>query len=339
MKDPAKWNATANGQPAHPHIRVKISTSNANEFAVYNDAAHEVDLVRYTGAIAGKGAGWYWSDSQMLVSNEVDDKHKSVTYLQDDELKPGADGLLKNGLKWRISDRTHRIALGGTLKAEYDIGAGVKIKDEETADVKKNVKVHGIILNKAANTPSIVKADAVAAIFKANEQYAQVGIRLVPWVDDPKNPPAGVNLVNGLDAYTDVPNGIIDMTQEEKDLLGDAALRTAAVDDVELYFVNYLSDGANGESFWAAGVPHAKYSDSVIISVDKYKWSTVPHEIGHVLLNSGLHVTGAISETRLMSRFGTPSDNVLHEKRLTGNVTEGEHKAMYTERPDLLTGP
>lgn len=129
------------------------------------------------------------------------------------------------------------------------------------------------------------------------------------------------------------------MTNEEKALLGDTdvQLRTAATDDVELYFVNHLAPapGSYGESFWSAGVPAAKYADSAIISKDRFRWSDLPHEIGHVLLDSGDHVTGGLASTRLMYADGTLVDDVLHEKRLT----EQEETSMYTARPNLLTAP
>jgi hypothetical protein len=48
------------------HIQAKISTKNVAGFTEYDDNATAVDLVRYTGA--ARGPGWYWSDSQMLVS-------------------------------------------------------------------------------------------------------------------------------------------------------------------------------------------------------------------------------------------------------------------------------
>ena len=95
--DKVAWDATnPDGSPANSHISAIISTKNVAGFREYNDPATSVDLVRYTGAI--RGPGWFWSDSQLLVSNEVDDKYAKEPHLGADEYPPGTDGLTKVGM-------------------------------------------------------------------------------------------------------------------------------------------------------------------------------------------------------------------------------------------------
>jgi hypothetical protein len=341
--DPMAWSKMENGQPAVERVQVLISTENEAGFTAYDDAATAVDLVRYDKAFQGK-TGWYWSDSQMLVSNDVDDdfkvehSHLGLGYLREDDQDPAGFALPKNNYQWLESDRTHRVALGGTVKAQYFFTPNAIIVDDAPVKVAKTVMVHVTILN-AGGTPVVAKADAEKYLAAANEQYAQVGIHLVPTVDNPVNPPPTVNLGNGLHAYTWPVGGAMVMTQEEKDLLGHAAFRTPWTDDIEVYYVNYFHDADGkekqnfwGESFPASGVPDAIYADSVVVASPATKplqWpqQIVAHEIGHILLNSGNHLEEPANSVNLMAYPAhavtdkqNPSllvDDVLASKRLT----------------------
>lgn len=343
MRDLVKWQqVAANGvTPSNLHNKVKISTTNSTGFTVYNDDATSVDLVRYTGN--DKGNGWYWSDSQMLVSNEADDTYQAETYLRQDDSAPAGESLLKNGFKWEISDRTHRIALGGTTKAEYEYLPGKSVQTEKISEVVKNVKVHGIILNKGANTPSITKADAEAVIYQANETYAQIGIRIIGNVESPVDAPADVNLErDGLEMpSSNDANGKNTIPVATKSLLDPKApyksLQTIATDDIEMFFVNILTRGDKlkaGFALNASLVPEAKYADTVFIPGKFYTSRfAVPHEIGHILLDDGDHVTGKDSKINLMFADASAYDTVRAIKRLT----VAQYLAMTTKRPNLLT--
>ncbi len=335
VKDLTKWQKMEiDGiTPSYLHNKVKISTTNVAGFTAYNDDATSVDLVRYTGG--DKGNGWYWSDSQMLVSNEVDDKYSLGSYLKTDDTAPAGEGLLKNGFKWEVSDRTHRIALDGKTKAEYEYLPGKSVETEKTAKAVKNVKVHGIVLRETVNGAQVVStAAATAAIVRANEQYAQVGIRLVPNVQV-VDPPAGVDLSNGLEEFSSAPGGIVTMTEEEKALLGATELRTAATDDVELYFVNYLSDNSRGEAFPNSRVADHKYGDSAIVSAKNATLIGDPfteaHEIGHVLLDTG-HYSAALKQANLMVAYPSTTDTERASKRLT----EGQETDALSKRHNLI---
>jgi hypothetical protein len=332
VRDTVAWNANTQ------HVLAGIETKNSGMglwFTQYNDNETAVDLVRYNGTFLNT-TGWYWSDSQMLVSNKVDDEYTDPGYLQEDDEGPGPNTVTKNGYTWKVSDRTHKIALGGAVRAEYTDGANHTVDARAEVKINKVVKVHVNILKDTAGaqgTPVVEKADAQRYVTGANEQYAQVGIRLKPRFSDPVDPPTEVDLSDGLSAYTWRPGGALTMTQEEKDLLGKADLRSPAGDSIEVYYVNKFDDaGQYGESFPASAVP-AIYADSVILSSPDTKpaqWPqiTVAHEIGHVLLDSGSHYEGPARKANLMvdgpqgiqdptNLLGPQVDVVTGSKRLT----------------------
>lgn len=300
--DPGRWNRNVNGTPTIPHIQAKVSTTNVAGYKGYNDTATPVDLVRFTG---GDKAGWYWSDSQILVSVPKDDEHTHSDYLGADESEPGNDGLPKNNTKWKISDRTHRVALNGTVKAEYVVN-GERYKVTAGVPAVKETNLHiNILRNKAQNqqgTPVITDAEVLKDVTAMREIYAQVQIRvnIVGNRFDTVDPPVGktasstVDLTNGLEEYTDADvNGNISVTTEEKALLGEAKLRTPpqnGKDDIEAYYVNFFANsgvesGTGGEAFPSACLAGANsmFADSIIISKAYRDYGDLAHEAGHIL--------------------------------------------------------
>jgi hypothetical protein len=255
----------------------------------------------------GPNTGNFWSPWLMLVSNSVDD----------------------------LNDKTFRVKLDDNVTATYTDASNAKVVSQATVPTNNNVKVHVNILRAPGGAPVATLAAAQADIDKANEQYAQVGIKLVPTFQIVDSP-AGVDLSNGLDVSFLV-NGIWQMTPEEQALLGAAAIRTAATDDVELYYVNKFTNFPDGraKAFWASGVPVPKYADSVIIAADKKGLFTVPHEIGHVLLDSGAHFPREYDQINLMRLGTSDADGTTESKRLT----PGQEADMLSKRPNLLTGP
>jgi hypothetical protein len=155
------------------------------------------------------------------------------------------------------------------------------------------------------------------------------------------NPPTTngvvVDLSNGLDGFMGLDgNGKINLTAEEKALLDGAGLRTAATDDIELYFINkFAPRDRRGEALGASGVPDNKYADSVIIAYEDRTDFVVPHEIGHILLDSGDHYTGSLWPANLMRTAPSALDSETASKRLT----PAQQADMLTKRPNLLTGP
>ncbi len=326
VHDLTKWNTV----PSIDHIRVKLSTSNVARFQAYDDPKSDIDLVRYTGAQFGNG--WYWSDSQMLVTNEVDDDTGRIPGVGADESAPGALGAKKEGYEWNKSDRTHRVALGGTVKAEYTFQQGAT-PETDTAPVKAKhtVKSHVSILNVPLNnadsgTGIVTKAEVLAAFVRANEQYAQVGVVLLePTVKENSKWPGVLNLSNGLD-YANAG--------QKNALLLAPELATEQNDDIEVYYVNKVKPQIPGFSFTAGGQP-PEFKDKVVIASDAQRGFTLPHEIGHVLTNLQTnqgHVGNAQDRfwPNLMSELGTSmADFTTATKRLYAD----QDITINSERP------
>ena len=360
--DRTAWEAEdANGLPAYDHKSVRISTKNKWFFGAYNDAATAVDLVRFTGTFEGK-TGWYWSDSQMLVSNTVDDGNQNGlegtgTYLGTDEIGP-ADGVNaigpKNGYTWRLSDRTHKVALGGRVTAEYT--GDVTVSASAPVRPQKIVRLHVNILRITSGGAAVVTVARVNVdIRQMREIYAQVGIYIPPVNLQEVDPPDNVELLNGLEEYPNPAGGLIAPTLEEKSLLGAANLRTPTVggkDDIEVYYVNFLArggmPGSAGESFpasWlAAG--DAKYADSVIVNAAQ-GYTTLAHECTHILENRPPGVDphypydarppAILDKVNLMvpGWLASESDVVIDSRRITND----QQDRMSGTLPRLLSDP
>ena len=327
--DRGKWEV------GDKHTQAKISTTNEAGFTKYNDDPTAVDFVRYTGS--DKGGGWYWSDSQMLVSNDIDDDYESAPYLQVDDAGPGAEGLPKNGygpgFTWLKSDRTHTVALRGKIHAEYAAG-GKTVIDTKTVPVTKVVNVHALCVTLGVgNPPWISTADAVDAINKANEQYAQVGILLVPTADN-LDAPAKLNLGDGLKIGTDNK-----YDAEEIELFSGLTVPPqGGRDRIEMFFINYFTARPDlaGLSYTASGASEAKYADVIVMPTQFMGPLTIGHEIGHILLDPGydLEPTSAKNWVSVMYKKER-EDTVTGPKRFTPD----EQARMLSARLNLLKPP
>lgn len=311
--DRAKWD-DANVTTLDVTIETKGSA------AAYNDDATKIGVVKMKAGLGWDG--WFWSDSQMLVSNTVDDGYHDRN-VGDDNQPPGAGVNEKAQHKFPVSDRTHIVALGGTVEAKYGT-----LTAQATVPVQKTVKLNVTVLSESGVTPATVTAH----ITKMQEIYAQIGIKVDSQVQG-KNSPAGVNLGsgNGLDEFTQDRTGRIVMTAEERALL-DAPFRTPTdaqgKDDIEVYYVNTLSRGSFGESFPLDLVPDPKYAHTVILAAnsggDLTPDDTLAHEATHVLLNLSGHQGGevapsAVDRTNLLvsGKFSVEKGKVIDSRRLT----------------------
>jgi hypothetical protein len=343
VKDVAKWTATNNNIPAFPHIKATLSTNHVAADAFYNDDPTQISLARYTGA--NKEAGWYWSDSQILVSNSTDDLY-DPSYIQYDDTPPSGTTLQKNGHIWELSDRTHTVSLGGEVKAEYAFASSAISKYYEV-QIKKYVKLHINILRVTAGGSQVTTdLSVVDDIEKANEIFAQTGIKIyLNGSINVVNPPYLVVLSDGsLDETTkfDSNNNII-LTTEEANLLGATSYRTTTdnegKDDIEVYYVNALSKGSIGESFPEMFTPDSKYNDSIIIASNR-DYQTLAHEMMHILMNSGEHF-----------QLAPPNDSVLdsvnvyvegkrsrenHDVLDSRRITSGQQVDLISKRPNLI---
>ncbi len=80
-----------------------------------------------------------------------------------------------------------------------------------------------------------------------------------------------------------------------------------------MYFANYCDTGLLGFA-----TIEGNYAGSVLIACDAYSWATIPHEIGHNLLNSITHTEGYLAKAFLMYGYGFHTDiEGIAQKRLT----------------------
>ena len=343
--DKTKWTAKT------PHIHVDISTQNVVGFTQYTDLDTAVDLVRFTGNAKGTGAageGWFWSDSQLLVSNVVDDE-ASVPGVGADDSGPGALGPLKNGYRWDVSDRTHMVALRGSVIADYvyiDCIPGKK--DTKPVPAKHTVGAHVNILN-APNAAGVETASGVITVgdvnddfTRANEQYAQVGVVLIPdYASAAMAWPQNVFLGDGLN-LDDVAG-----RNESDDLLLPAS-NVLVKAKIEVYYVNYMFTGINrthvrAYSVIAGNIPSPGYQDSVVISVDDRYRFTIAHEIGHVLAVVS-HATTGVWPINIMRTYTSKLDAIDVSKRfdesqdlaMNGNSDPALGPIVAPKRPNLV---
>ena len=306
--------------PDHYHVRV---TDDARKGAgtvtiqLWTDSSHFAgtgaeysdgkDVLTLTET--AQGTGVFESKTLMLMSDDVDDDHV-------------VDGVEDNDPE----DRTSIIALGGDVNADYEFIPDHTASATAKVPVVKRLKLHvNILKDQPGPAGQPVVPDVAGDLRAINERFAQMGIKVEATVDAPVDPPAGVDLSDGLTEYPDLVGGAIPMTDEEKALLGTAALRTVADDDVEVYFVNALSNRSYGEAFWAAGVPDAKYKNSVVIQSTREAFWILAHEVGHVLLNSGDHFNGA-----------NVNQNLMKGKVGVGNTVGGLTRVTEAQATDFL---
>lgn len=308
VRDPVRWSNE------EPHVEVRVSSSNTPGNGRWNDPGTAIPLVRVAAGPGGSKAGWYVSDSQFLVSNAADDTHNDSRVGVDDinvSFAPNAPRYVKGDRTFPLSDRTHRIALGGAFVAEYDTGGSTPadfriITASAVVPVEKVVKVHIAVLevtSKVGGTvPSHSKADVDEDLAVARETYAQVGIQIeLVGIDYAAPQPEGVNLVDGLQGGGNdgmEPAPLIVPTAEEQSLLGDPGLWA---DDptgvIHVYYVNTLEpdDGVKGQAFArpALAMGYQIYDASVVIGdvntlnglgqVNGRKRVILAHEMFHIM--------------------------------------------------------
>lgn len=295
----------------------------------------------------GVNSGVFVSPYLLLVSNTADDTH-------------AVDGKADNTL----DDRTLKVKLGDMVGMTYWWQEGALITKQAPVRVIKTVNVHiTSMTNKQIGAPGAdnFEADAYARqtpvnewMERANEQYAHVGVRLVwtiQFADQPVSdlPGGTVDLeTDGLSEFGAIPASI---TPEERALIrgkraNNTPFRTPETNDLELFIVNYLSNGSRCEAFpeeWLRGVENQSVvdlMDTVIVSWRDKRPFTIPHEIGHMLLNWKNHYEdefpAALPEwvdTNLMRGGGTSAtDAVMASKRLR----QVQQTEAHNNRPNLI---
>jgi hypothetical protein len=245
----------------------------------------------------------------MLMSDDVDDDHK-VDGVDDDAL----------------NDRSHKVALDGTVKVEYQTSDGQTCRDEASVPNKKSVHVNVIILRDKAQadggTPVQTQADVEAKWKIVTERYGQVGT-LVTWDVDIKDPPAGVDLSDGL--LVRPTSASKRLTAEAKALIEGLGTKGAA-NDIHAFHVNEIKVGTGGAygsavaDYWYDAAED-DYLYNLFLDPTANKIFTPPHELAHLLVDTGheaspvnvLQTSTSISNTvGATKRFTETQETKIH---------------------------
>lgn len=151
------------------HIFAGLTTANVADYSAYDDNRTEIGLVRVPAV-----EGWYCSDSLILVSNDTDDDYNVNFSKNDDENADDSQFNIKHDLNFPLSDRTHRISLGGQIEVDYykaDLGLA-------TVPVEHEITVRPHIVRMTATTQPATANEVLSYIKKNNEWLAQIGVRL-----------------------------------------------------------------------------------------------------------------------------------------------------------------
>ena len=356
--DYARWVAQDNkGNFVNPHIRVSISTDNQPGFAGYNDPPSDIDLVRISDyallQAAGKNSlGWYWSNSQLLVSNSVDDRLNFADYLAADEAAPSANVYEKNGHRWMVDDRTHTIALGGKVTARYVGAGGITVSDQATVEIKKIVKLNVNVLNSPFTNPLATIATVQQDIAWTNQIFAQAGIRFVP--TDPNTPIHFRNYNPDLNNDGTFELGVNgnhvtgQYSAEENALLSIGNYRTGpdnGKDDIEVYYVTKELDGLDGLSYWSQDGPNSDgtYAYSLVMDLT-HGYTTMAHEIAHILREGGhYYISGdsknpnKIDTVNLLIPGGFGKEDFTYKD--CRRITFSQEAEFLSKHPNLLWDP
>jgi len=248
-------------------ILVNLATDSAG--TGYDDDSTPIELEE-----TGVDTGIFESKSIMLVSDDVDDDH---------EVDGVGDDL--------INDRTHKIALGGTVEVSY-AEFGAEPADTATVEVKKEVHVEIVILRDqpafAGGVPVTAQAEVEDEWQVVAERYAQVGVH-VTWAINIVDPPAAINFADGIHAMSAADHQKV--STEMKELI-DTHGTNANTDDIHAFYVETLHStpgkNVNGVAIadFAFDESEEPYINNIIFDNSR-SILTAPHELGHILTDAG----------------------------------------------------
>jgi hypothetical protein len=294
-------DAARNVNPAEKdRVSIYVSTDNLPGGLQYNDDPTEVELLE-----TGIDTGVFESNPMLLVSDVVDDRFEVTSDAN------GQQQIVPDNMK---NEGTHMIALGGHLRANYADQPFISA----SVPVQKTVHLHPMILREAkGKDPVITVAEVELEIAAARERYASAGIYITYDAVSVVDPPAGVDLLGKVhplhEQYVnkvrydgirqgpsllpkDLKPGVqLKVSDEERALL--TTLRSQSTEDIEVYYVNYLTkepsliagktsySPSEGTSYVRGYVPK-EYQDSIVVaarmSSRPYVINVLAHEIGHM---------------------------------------------------------
>ncbi len=263
---------------------IMLATS-GNPDSHYDDDPTQLDLMPNGSDVLSK--------SLLLVSDDIDNDFQ-------------IDGIANNS----ANDRSLEIQLSGMLsiKSITFNGSELQVDAKLPVAVQKTVNVDVVILRDQpqaqGGSPVISQSEVETDLKTAQERYVQVGITLT-WSISVADPPPGVDLSDGLTEFTSSTTP----TPEEQALL--SSLATPSTDDIQIFYVNFFAPqpGSKGEAFLKSVLApsFASLGENAIISAADRGPFTLPHELGHILLNDGTHRPESIN----LMRNGTSLINTL----------------------------
>jgi hypothetical protein len=190
------------------------------------------------------------------------------------------------------------VALGGDVVAKYDNGNGV-IAAKATVPVERVVNLYVNVLKDPDGDAVADKADVTKVVLRANELYAQIGVRVLASIQEPVQPPNGVELSNGLltesGALPDLVVGDkrylqLKLINEQLALAsapalykkdpGDATKRDITV--IHVYYVN----GFTNSQRQGIGMPQGTYQGwNDVVFMTNASSSVLAHELFHIMEN------------------------------------------------------
>ena len=272
-----------------------------------------------------------------VVDNDIID--------DDFEDDPSGQNTEYDGTDDGSDDRTIWAELEGVLRAKYYRNGKLVAERQVTVCTHQHrrlVKLNIVSMKSRVNNQPYWTKEEILKEIKRLKAWAQACIRFVNRNGQEiteadileRDQPKGVDLdsdsdndgqPDGLDEFhtiTDASGNIhIVETDEERALI--SGLKDNDDLTLDIIFVNRLSRGSRGESFpdsvTLAPEADPNHKRTIIIALNRSPFTT-PHEIGHVLLNSGHHFESndPNEEYRNLMRSGTSDTDAVNEsKRLT----------------------
>lgn len=250
---------------------ISIHLSTDSDGTSYDDVATEIELDEEPA-----NPGVFISTNLLMVSDDVDDDFTNPYVVADDT---------KN-------DRTHKVALGGKVKALYSCTAAVDCEKEAVVPPSlKTVEVSVVVLRDkpaVSNGVPVVTTTHVSNMWNiVRERYAQVGVTIVYNVTI-EDPPSGVDLTDGLLVRDFSTNRVL--ATEAKELIASCGT-VGTNNDIHVFYVNTVMVGPN-QAYGSAVADYYYYPSendylyNAFIDNSVNKPFNAAHELAHLLADA-----------------------------------------------------
>ena len=258
----------------------------------YDDSATNLELTE-----TATNSGVFLSESLILVSNEADDNFTNANIVADDTL----------------GDRTHIVALGGTVTAAYQgnkVEAGVPVLGAVTVNIV-------ILRDEVGGTPAVSTNFVEQKWALVSENYAQVGVDVIVAGISTEDPPDDerVDLSDGnVLVETNALSGIL--AAEAKGIID--AYGTAGTNvDIHVFYVNGIKRGDNDGIVGCAVADyyHRSSEDSYIYNIFLTDYDN-PFMTGHELLHLLADEYHSARQENLLYETPSSTDSETATKRI-----------------------